>query len=279
MRNIIHSQLRALEEDILTTNRNIACEQYGDALGSNNIGGYLANYKCSFEHDDYEILSIEPIKIEIKDNENTTIQNFEIKGKATDVNEIEPIPLDEEYKNYEFNKFNIKDASNVALQPQFNFNISGDLDSEINNEKEYEISLKDNNNNTVNASCIFNNIINDLDNQTVSCIVSNIYSKFQYFTIENGIYSEKNNNINKIILNVNEGTIISISPNEKINEKKDGLQIGLIIGIVIAGFILLSGISFFIVKYAIKKKDSSGQQNGLISKGVKGTDNSKDLIL
>ena len=277
MRNIDHSKLRALEEDILATN--ITCEQYGDALGSNNIGGYLANYKCSFEDDDYEILSIKPIKIEIKDNENTTIQNFEIKDKAIDVNEIEPIPLDEEYKNYEFNKFTIKDASSLALEPQFNFNITGDLDSEINDDKEYEISLKDNNNNTVNASCIFNNIISDLDNQTVSCIVSKIDSKFQYFTIENGIYSEKNNNINKLILNSNEGTIISISSSEKRTGKKEGLQIGIIIAIVISGFVLLVGISFFIVKYAIKKNDTSGQQSGLISNGAKGVDNSKDLIL
>ena len=279
MRNIEHSKLRSLEEDILTTNKNITCEQYGDALGSNNKGGYLANYKCSFENDDYEILSIDPINIEIKDNKNKTIQNFEIKDKAIDVNEIESMPLDEEYKNYEFNKFTIKEASNVAFETQLYFNITGDLDSEIAGEEEYEISLRDNYNNTVNATCIFNNVINDLDNQTISCIFSKFYSKFENLAIENGVYSEKNNSNNKLILNINEGTRVSISSNGKTYEKKGVLKTGIIICIVIVGFAILCGISFLIIKFVIKKKDTSGQQNGLIVKGGKGTDNSKDLIL
>ena len=280
MRNIDHSKLRSLEEDILTTNKNITCEQYGDALGSNNKGGYLANYKCSFENEDYEILSIEPITIEIKDNENKTIQSFETKGKAIDVNEIESKPLDEEYENYEFNKFTIKDASNIVYDAKIYFNITGDLDSEINDEKEYEISLKNKYNNTINASCIFNNITSDLDNQTISCIFSKINSKIDYLTIENGVYSEKNNSMNILILNVNEGTIISITKNGKI-PGKGGLSIGIIIVIVIVGILFLCGIAFLIIKFVIKKKDLSGEQNGLIPNGAKVVDpsNSKDLIL
>jgi hypothetical protein len=280
MRNIDHSKLRSLEEDILTTNKNITCEQYGDALGSNNKGGYLANYKCSFENEDYEILSIEPITIEIKDNENKTIQSFETKGKAIDVNEIESKPLDEEYEKYEFNKFTIKDASNIVYDAKIYFNITGDLDSEINDEKEYEISLKNKYNNTINASCIFNNITSDLDNQTISCIFSKINSNIDYLTIENGVYSEKNNSMNILILNVNEGTIISITKNGKI-PGKGGLSIGIIIVIVIVGILFLCGIAFLIIKFVIKKKDLSGEQNGLIPNGAKVVDpsNSKDLIL
>jgi hypothetical protein len=280
MRKNVHSKLKSLEEDILTTNRNISCQQYGDALGSNNKGGYLANYKCSFENDDYEILSIEPIQIEIKDNENKTIHNFDTKSKEIDVNEIESIPLDEEYQNYEFNKFTIKDSSNIALKNQFYFNITGDLDLKIKDEKEYEISLKDNYNHTVNATCIFNNIINDLDNQTISCFFAKINSKFDYFTLENGVFDAKNNSNNKIIFNINEGVNILISKNGKVpGEKGGGLSIGAIIGIVIAGLVILIGISFLIIKFVIKKKDLSGEQNGLIAKGGKGVDNSKDLIL
>ena len=281
MKNNGNSKLKSLEEDILTSKRNITCDQYGDALGSNNKGGYLANYKCSFEDDNNEILSIDPIKIEIKDNENNTIQNFETKGKAIDVNEIESMPLDEEYNNYEFNKFTIRHISNAELKEQLYFNITGDLDSEIKEEKEYEISLKDNYNNTVNATCNFNQVKNDLDNQTFPCIFSNIYSKLEILTLENGIYDAKDKSTDKLILNINEGVTVSISSNEKISGKKGGLKVGFIICIVLIAFFILLGISFLIIKFAIKKKDLSGQQNGLIpnNKGGKGTENSKDLIL
>lgn len=59
--------------------------------------------------------------------------------------------------------------------------------------------------------------------------------------------------MNILILNVNEGTIISITKNGKI-PGKGGLSIGIIIVIVIVGILFLCGIAFLIIKFVIKKR-------------------------
>ena len=134
-----------MDDDITSIEKNITCDQYGDALGNIN-GGYLVNYKCSFEKnegedEDYEINSIKIDKMEIKDNDNKIVQDFETEKKEFNINEIESSSLDDH--NYTFNKMKIKDTSDVILKDQLTFNIIGDLDFHINGEKEYEISLKD----------------------------------------------------------------------------------------------------------------------------------------
>ena len=270
-------RLRGLDDDIRLVEKNITCDQYGDALGNSN-GGYLANYKCSFEEngnedEDYEILSIEPTKMEIKDNENKTIQNFETEKKAIDVNEIESSSLDEVYNKYTFIKITIRNTSNIVFKDQLTFNIIGDLDSHIHEEKEYEISLKDNNNDNINATCKFKATKNDLETQIISCI-SKIDEKTEYLTFENGIFDSKKDVSDKIIVSSND------SPNIKIPEKKGGISIGLIIVIAIACLIIVCVATFLIIKFIVMKKRIPEQPNKISNdKEIKYDDRSKDIIL
>jgi len=267
-------RLRGLDDDI-TINKSITCDQYGDALGNSN-GGYLANYKCSFEEDEnedenYEILSIEPTKMEIKDNENNIIQDFETEKKALNVNEIESSSLEEEYNKYQFSKITIRNTSNAILKDKLTFNIIGDLDFHLNENKEYEIVLKDNNNKIVNATCKFEPKENNLD---ITCS-SKIDEKTGYLTFENGKFASKKNYTDFLIVNSNDGT------NVKIPTKK-GLSIGVMIVIAIAGLIIVAVATFLIIKFLIIKKEMPEQQNiNNIPKvdQIKNSDKSKDLIL
>ena len=269
-------RLRGLDDDIISEPKDIICDQYGDALGNSNNGGYLANFKCSFEEnedEDYEILSIEPTQMEIKDNKNKTIQNFETEKKALNVNEIESSSLDEEYYNYTFIKMTIRNTSNIALKDKLTFNIIADLDSQISGEKEYEISLKDNNNNKVNATCKFKTTQNNLDNQIISCS-SKIDEKAEYLTFENGMFDSKEDMTNKIIVNIKDGNKVVIP------EKKGGLSVGAIIGIVVSCLIIVAIATFLIIKFLIMKKGVPERLNNTTNeKDVKNNDKSKDLIL
>jgi hypothetical protein len=270
-------RLRGLDDEIISVNKSIICDQYGDALGNSNAG-YLANFKCSFEEnedEDYEILSIEPTQMEIKDNENKTIQGFETEKKALNVNEIESSSLDEEYHKYTFIKMTIRNTSNIALKDQLTFNIIADLDSQISGEKEYEISLKDNNNKKVNATCKFKTTDNNLDNQIISCS-SKIDEKTKYLTFENGMFASKEDNTNKLIVNSKVGT------NVEIPEKKSGsgLSVGAIVGIVVSCLVIVAIATFLIIKFLIMNKRIPEQlNNNTNEKDVKNNDKSKDLIL
>ena len=274
-------RLRVLDDDTISVEKNITCDQYGDALGNSNEGGYLANYKCSFEQnenedEDYEVLSIKPTKMEIKDNENKQIQDFETEKKEINVNEIESSSLDEEYNKYKFIKLTIRNTSDIVLKNQLTFNIIGDLDSHISEEKEYEILLKDNNNNNINATCKLKTNENNLDNQIISCSSSSkIDEKTEYLTFENGMFSSKKDNTDKIIMSSN------YDINVKIPEKKNGgLSFGIIICIAVAGLIIAAVATFFIIKFLIMKKRIPEPTNKISEeKEIKYNDKSKDLIL
>ena len=270
-------RLRGLDDDTISVEKNIICDQYGDALGNSN-GGYLANYKCSFEEnenedEDYEVLSIEPTKMEIKDNENKIIQDFEAEKKPLNVNEIEPSSLDEEYNKYKFIKITIRNTSNIVFKDQLTFNIIGDVDSYITEEKEYEISLKDNNNGNINATCKLKANENNLETQNISCI-SKIDEKTEYLTFENGMFASKKNNSDKIIVSSDDGVNV-IMP-----KKKSRLSIGFIIGIALACLIVVCVATFLIIKFIVMKKKIPEQPNIISNENkIKNDDRSKDIIL
>ena len=269
---IINNNLRYLQNS-KEIEKNVSCSQYGDSLGSNNEGGYLANFKCSLElKEEEEIESMEPKKMEIKDKDNSTIQSFESENKVVNVNELETTSLDEEYKDIKFNKISINDISDIELKNKENlsFNIIGNLDSEIVNKIEYEISLKDNNNKKINATCTFEN--NNLDNQTISCnALADKDSK--ELTIINGVYSSKSNNDRLILNNDNDGKIVIPE-----NKKKSSL-IGIIIGIVLAALVIISIAIILIIKMKKKGPSMEIKENYTNKKIEKNIDNSKGVII
>ena len=257
--------------------KNITCSQYGDSLGNNNKGGYLANFKCTIDlEEDEEIESMEPTKMEIRDHENSTIQSFESENKVVNINELETTSLDEEYQNIIFNKISINDISDIKLEDKDNlsFNIIGNLDSKIDNKIEYEISLKDNNNKMINATCTFEN--NDLVNQNISCN-SLIDKDSKELMIINGVYPSKINNDNKLILNNNINDKKIVIP----ENKNKNSSIEKIIGIAVAAFVIVSLALFLIIKLGCNKNESSEpiKQYQSNRKGGRNTDNSKDIIV
>ena len=208
--------------------------------------------------------------MEIKDKENNIIQSFNSEKKKINVNELEINSLDEEFENYKFNKISINDISDIKLKnkDKLSFNIMGNLDSNIENQIEYEISLKDNNNKTINATCNFQKT-NNLDNQVISCN-SLIDKQSQKLILEEGIYTSKSNNNDKLILNNNKDANIVVT------EKKS--YIWLIVGISIGVLVILSIVLILIFKFALKKKDGKRpiKQNETSVKVPKITINSKE---
>ena len=212
--------------------------------------------------------------MQIKDKENNTIQSFESGKKVLNVSELDIISLDEEYENYKFNKISIKNISNIKLEDKdkLSFIILGNLDTKIENKIEYDIQIKDNNNKVINATCTFEST-NDLDNQVISCN-SLIDKKSKKLTFENGIYTSKTDNDNKLILSISKDDNIEI-PETKKN------SIWLIVGISIASFVIVCTVLFLIIKFGCKKNDNSqiNKENENNQKVPKINDNSKDIIL
>ena len=271
--NIQENNLRSLEET-KSIEKDVICNQYGDALGSD--GGYLANFKCTMDlEEDQELLSMEPTKMEIKDKDNKTIQNFETEKRALNVSELEATPLDEEYEKYKFNRISIINISDTELNDNLSFNIKGNIDSEISKIQEYEILLKDNNNKSINSTCYFPIINNVDDTQTISCI-SSINSKSKQLTFEEGIYASRENSDDKLILNNNDDITVEVP------KKNSKISKWIIIAIAVAGFIIICIVVFLIVKF----KNKNNNNNNLLqeevnnqNKKIKNVDNSKDIII
>ena len=263
-RNIL---LRYLEE------KNIACEQYGNSFGNNNEGGYLANYECSLDlGENNELLSIEPIKIEIKDNNNNLIKDFVIE-KILDVTKLEgTTSLDEEYKDKNFNKITISEILNIKLKDELSFDIIGDSDISIDNENTYDILLKSKDNKEIDATCTIP--VSEINKITMSCISpkNEINEKNDTLTIEEGMYTSMINN---------DAIILNNKDNININIKKKSLSVGAIIGITIAGIVVVVPFVFYLVRFFIKRKDinnennDDNEQNRISPPNV---DNSRDII-
>jgi uncharacterized membrane protein YciS (DUF1049 family) len=246
--------LRGLQESerIESIEKDITCSQYGDSFGSQNKGGYLANFKCTTDLDEnQELLSIEPTNMEIKDKDNQVIQNFETEKVVLDVNELDKISMDEEYENYLFNKISISNISDVTIKDnELSFNIIGNIDSSIEKGKEYEISLKDSNNKIVISTCYFPALKN-LNNQVISCKVSiNQESKVSDLSFVQGVYCSKTRNDDKMILVDNNSLNIKVPENSKLSTLT-------IIFISVGAVVVVSIISvFLIIKCKVFKKEN-----------------------
>ena len=267
--------LRGLQET-QSVEKDIICNQYGDALGNNNKGGYLANFKCTTNlEENQEVLSIEPTKMEITDKNNQVIQSFETEQKSLDVSELEQISLDEEYENYLFNKLSISNISDISKKgSELSFNVIGDIDSFVDNEKEYEISLKDNDDNIINSTCHFPILI-DLNDQTISCKASiDKEAKISELSFVQGVYSAKLRNDDKLILIDNNNLNIKVPKNDK------KLSTAAIIGISAGAFVLaVIVVVALIAKLVCKKKNKeevNNQPNKVKDNRVNAKNESKD---
>ena len=128
--------------------------------------------------------------------------------------------------------------------------------------------MKDNNKENVNSTCKFKTTENNLDNQIISCSAKIDKKKTEYLTFENGMFASKSDNKDIIILNINEGV------NVVIPEKKDGLSAGAIIGIIIAGLVLIATAVLLI--YKLLKRDKTQKFHS--SKRIKSTEGSKEYF-
>ena len=269
MINTIAIKIRDLDTKNI---RNIDCEQYGDSLGSINKGGYLANFQCSLNLPNEELISIKPEYIEIESNIN--IKDF-ISEEITDLSRTS---LDIEYENKNFIKFSISIISNIKLKDDLTFTIIGEYDKPIGNDyntdTNYNLKLKYNNSNEVIATCGFKEEKND----TLSCTLNRDYVKEkETLSFIEGICNSTNDNLLLILSNLN---------NETIEVPKSTLSVGAIVGITIAGIVILVPFIYYIVKYFIEKKELNNENegNGIGNEEVNRAenigknDNSKEVI-
>ena len=152
-----------------------------------------------------------------------------------------------------FNKISISNISDVAVNDkELTFNIIGNIDSSVEKEKEYEISLKDSNNNLMASTCFFPVLNNNLNDQTISCKVPfNKQSKISDLSFVQGVYSSKTRNDDKLIL-VNNNNL-----NIKVPEESDKLSTLAIILIAVGVVVVISLVAvFLIIKLKVFKKEN-----------------------
>ena len=111
-----------------------------------------------------------------------------------------------------------------------------------------------------------------MDNQIISCSTEIVNKKIEYLTFENGMFASKTDNKDVIILNINEGVNVIIP------EKKGGLNAGAIIGIIIAGLVLIAVAAFLVYKFLKKKRFSGKQENYFPSTKRNNDYKSKDIF-
>lgn len=210
--------------------------------------------------------------MDIKDKNNVTIQDFKFENKISIDKNLETNSLDEEYFNYKFNKITISKISNIKLKKELSFNINGDSDEIIDNENNYKIVLKNKDNKEIIAICSVPKT-DTKNNINISCSspINEINEKNDNLKIEQDIYKSFNNEQALIIYNKN---------NVDINVKKESLSVGAIIGITIAGIIVIVPFVFYLVRYFIIKKDNNYENEGNENNGIRppNVDNSRDII-
>ena len=170
--------------------KDIKCNQYGEAFGNYNQGGYLVNFNCSFELDQAQYLSsIQPLSFDIGNN-NVNIQPLPSKGLEVDVKELGKKSLELEIDNYNFNKMLITNIDNIKLDKKLTLNIKGTFDKNVEKECQYKIIIKKDNSQQIEGDCSLK-----ASSQILSCSFSkdNIKEK-EILEIEEGMY-ESNNEI------------------------------------------------------------------------------------
>ena len=248
---IIITNKRILRD--LTKTQDIICYQYGDSLGDVN-NGYLANFECSLSLDNgEELFSIQPESLEIiSKNNKITIKGY--KSEAIEKDFLKATSLDIEYENYNFNKFSISVISNIKLNNDLTFNIKGEYikskDIITNTDSNYDIKLKYNNSEEITSTCNFKEETND----TLSCtIYSNDIKEQETLSFIEDIYGSANANEKLILINLNDATV---------KVPKSTLSVGAIVGITIAGIVILVPFIYYIAKYFIEKKELNNENEG-----------------
>ena len=265
--NILLINLRNLEDS-----KKIECVQY-----ENSFVSYFVNYKCSFTVDnDLELVSIKPNKMEIINNNininNKEIKTIEFKNEEFKLNDFEKTALENQYKDYYFNKIEITKISNIKIKNELSFNIIGDFDKKLQNENTYNILLKNKDNKEIIATCSVTKT--EIENEiSISCFSpkNEINEKSDTLKIEQGMYV---GTMNKEVL------IVNNKNNVDVNFSKEGLSAGAIIGITIAGIIVVIPFVFYLVKYCINEKDNNYENEDNENNGIRppNGDNSRDII-
>ena len=275
--NIKSSGNTNLLRNLESLTKDIDCTQYGDVTTN-----YLVNFICSFDSDKpNEIISIEPIEYNIEDKQ-VVIEN--IQKEEYNVSELEKPSLEVEIEDYSgFNKLLIKDITDIKLDKELTLNLKGSFDNEIQNDDQYEIILKKNNSEQIKGDCDLKK-----NNKYLSCSFtkSNIKEK-ETLDIEEGMYKAQQNKDILIISNLNK---------KQIKVPKKSISVGAIVGISIAGVVILIPFVVFLVKYLISKKESNENNenynmndiyegNDLVNMNrnrqnhLPNQDNSKDVVL
>ena len=260
-----------------TTKHNITCDQYDNALGNVN-NGYLANFECSLSMDSgEELFSIQPESLEIiSKNNKITIKGY--KSEAIEKDFLKANSLDIDYDNFNFNTFSISEISDIKLKDDLTFNIKGEYfkskDSNINNDSDFDIKLKNNNDKELTVTCNFKEEKNDV----LSCTIYSDYAEKETLYFIEDIYGWINSNEKLILSNLNDATL-------KVPKKT--LSVGAIVGITIAGIVVLVPFIYYIVKCFIEKKElnDENEENGIgfgkrnRAANHNNNDNSKGIIL
>jgi hypothetical protein len=252
--------------------RNIDCTQYFD----DDYPVYLINFQCAFDFDNSQSLkSIKPNSFIINGNKDIDIQNNQTKDIT--IEELMKESLESEYKDYNYNKFLITTINDIKLQKQLTFNIKGEFDTKPKNDDQYKnIIIKKNNNQQITGNC---EIKAKSDYLSCSFSKDNIKNK-EILEIEEGMYKAEQNKEILIISNLN---------NKKINVPKKSISVGAIVGITIAGIVILIPIIFFLAKYLMSKNENNGMnqynerelqiaRNEIVYNNMNSNDNSKQVI-
>ena len=229
--------------------KDIDCTQYGDVTTN-----YLVNFLCSFDSDKpNNIISIEPIEYNI---ENVGLENIQIE--EYNVSELKKSSLEVEYEDSGFNKLLITDITDIKLDKKLTLNLKGSFDNEIQNDDQYEIILKKiNNSEQIKGDCDLKK-----SNKYLSCSFtkSNIKEK-ETLDIEEGMYKAQQNKDILIISNLNK---------KQIKVPKKSISVGAIVGISVAGVVILIPFVVYLVKYLISKKESN--ENNVMNDIYEGND-------
>ena len=210
--------------------------------------GYLLTFICSHFIDNGKFFSIEITKMDIVVN-NKNFKNLEKSSNNLNktLNDTKIPSLDVLYQNHKFNRFTIKEISDIILKDKLYFNLIGNFDND-NEEDNYDIKTKNEKNEEINVSC--NVPKNQKDNAIIACNSTKNGLK-KKLIIEEDMYSSKIKN-NILILNTDGNKEINIP-------QKKTLSVGAIIGITLAGIVLVVPFIFYIVKYLVKNKDDNNQ--------------------
>ena len=252
-------------------NKNIIGYQY-----NHSNSNYFLTFNCSPDIDANTFNSIEITEMVIRDKDQNFTKMPNDLNKT--LNDINITSLDEKYNKYYFNRFKIKSISDIILKDKLYFNLTGNFENDAK-EDNYDIKAKNEKNEEINVTCIVPN--SQKDNDAIIACNSKKNGLKKKLIIQEGMHYSKNNNNNNIM-------IVNTDGNKEIDiPQKKTLSVGAIIGITLAGIVLVVPFIFYIVKYLVKNKDDNNQIVEIREeyfrpdkvKNNRNIDNSKEIII